>query len=78
MSNKPFFNYTANSSSSESRGLRIARYTDVRSRILKFIEEKQEITLQDLGNEGVRMETIISDTNMIQNKKEEYGYIRKI
>ena len=59
-------------------GLRNARYTDVRSRILKLIEEKQEISLQDLGDECVRMETIISDTNMIQNKTEEYGYIRKI
>ena len=59
-------------------GLRNTRYTDVRSRILKLIEEKQEISLQDLGDECVRMETIISDTNMIQNKTEEHGYIRKI
>ena len=59
-------------------GLRKARYTDVRSRILKHIKEKQEISLQYLGDECVRMETIMSDNNMIQNKTEEYGYVRKI
>ena len=52
-------------------GFRNARYTDVRSRVLKRIEEKQEIFLQDLGDECVRLETIISDTNIIQNKTED-------
>ena len=54
-------------------GLRNGRYTDVGSRTLKLIEEKQEISLQDLVDECVRMETIMSDTNMTQNKTKEYG-----
>ena len=58
-------------------GLRNARCTEVRFRILKPIEEKQEISLQDLGDEFVRMEIIMSDTTMIQNNAEEYGNVRK-
>ena len=54
-------------------GLRNGRYTDVGSRTLKLIEEKREISLQDLVDECVRMETIMSDTNMTQNKTKEYG-----
>ena len=58
---------------------RNARYTVVRARILKLIEEEQEIPLQDHGDECVRMESILSDSNMIhQNKTEEYGCVRKI
>ena len=59
-------------------GLRNARFTGVCSRISKLIEEKQEISVQDPGNECVRMETIMSDNIMIQNNTEEYGYIRKV
>ena len=51
---------------------RNARYTVVRPRIPKLIEE-------DHGDECVRMESIMSDSNMIhQNKTEEYGCVRKI
>ena len=53
------------------------RYTDVCARILKIIEEKPEISVQDLCDECVRMETIMSDTTMIQNRTEEYGNARK-
>ena len=58
-------------------GFRNPRYSDVRARILKIIEETPEISLQDLGDECVRMESIMSDTTMIQNKTEEYGNVRK-
>ena len=55
---------------------RNARYTVVRARILKLIEEEQEIPLQDHGDECVRMESILSDSNMIhQNNTEEYGCV---
>ena len=59
-------------------GHRNARYIGIRARFLKVIEEKQEISPQDLGDECVRMESIMSDTTMIQNKTEEYDCVRKI
>ena len=56
-------------------GLKYTRYTDVLVRCQKLLEEKKEISLQNFGDGCVIMESILSDTTMIQNKTKEYGCV---